>query len=365
MKRRPVRRANRRLQGRYKRKAIYAAGSVGAKVGSAALSNFLYGSRPAKRMRRSRGLRRRALGAPRPQSIRVGRRGRERQSIKDLYDALGPVMHGTERFTNGPIDCNPGYQNGQFYIELSVDKVREMIYKSRDARNTFAATDETAGAVASYNSDMKFHFVGGSIKHTFKNVCNQTAYVDFYVYRPRRYTKTTPQEAWQFDLDNDNPILNVTNPIDQNMDQVDVGCRPGKTGYKFTDLYRGHRIGRRVIEPGMDVTITQLLPAIAINTALFEQKVEEVTSGADFGPFTTILGVFLNGEVITDNADAGVNYGSAKIAHLATRKYAFRAFKFVKRHQHFFTDTLDKTITNEVHYNPQDEVLHAYHEEQN
>lgn len=298
-----------------------------------------------------------------PQAIKYGRRGREKKSLSDLYDALGPVMHGTERFTNGAIITTVGRQNGQFYAENTVAKIREMIQKSRDSRSTLAATDETAGVVSSFNSDFKFIHLGGSVKHTFKNTCNQTAYVEFVEYTVKRYTKMTPVSAWQFDLDNDNPILNLTTPLDQNLDQVDISARPGKSGYKFNDLYRSRRIGRRIIEPGMEVHITQRIPPMNISTALFEQRVDETLGSADFGPFTTFLGIYLSGEVTTDSADNDVNTGSCKLSHIALRKYSFRAFKFIKRHQHFFNDSLSTTFTQQVHYNPQDESIREYHQE--
>lgn len=361
------RRVTRRLQGRYKRKAVYAGASVAAKVGSAALSNYLYGSSPAKKRRviaRRRPARRQILD--RPRNLRVGRRGREKQSLATLYDALGPQMHAVERFSNGPLETNPGEQAGLLYAELSVSKVRELLKKSLDSRQYHAATDEVAGTgnTEHYWQDTIFSFLGGKVRHTFKNVCNQTATIEMYTCTPKRYTAMTPFLAWQFDLDKDHTVANAMHPIDQEMTTSTVGARPGATGYKFKDLFRMRFAGKRILEPGLEFHFTQNLPAFTSSNRYWEQVVDDPSVPALFTPHTQLLFVFVNGELVTDNHDNGINYGSVKIGHVAERHLNYRAFKFVKRHQHYFTDSLDKEFTSQVHINPQNEAITPYAEEQ-
>lgn len=285
-------------------------------------------------------------------------------SNKALTNLLCPMNHEhvEESLTN--IVGTPNQQSASHYYIQSCQEVKNMYQKSLDGQNI--VTQSNYASSTDRNTWLKVcKFVS---RFRFQNAANTTVTIKFIEARYRDFSDFEITDRWTEDLQQAFPVVDAqTTPNGRAMSIADIGCMPfGKYHRRTHKEFKLLRKSVVTLEPGQTCNYDVVCRGRAINMSDVNNEMQEFGGQPQYGPFTKVLLVIINGQLVQDGGagDGSTGYGSYQVEVVRSIEKFYRCqlqqqvynyYKDADRSYATFTGT-------QQHINPTGEHVNAYAE---
>jgi len=261
-------------------------------------------------------------------SKKVYKKSKQSRTSGDIVmDIVCPPCEENYREPGNQLDWIANKQDVKEYFHMDVAKVRQLINKCRDVSN-IAFTS----AVANDRSNARFKYTGGRQVHTFFNNCSHHVTLKLIEWGCKVPTSSSPLALWTDDLANDEPLLNVQNPIniEQTVNTSKVYPKTRQRGLYY--FYKNLNHIDIELPPGEKYEYVMKLDPFEYDEGTFNLDVNAAACTVQkFTKFLMAIGV---GQEVTSSVETSVTTGSGHIAHFVEEFNYFRAqppTKFVNR----------------------------------
>lgn len=283
-------------------------------------------------------------------------------SNRALTNILCPMNHEHVEESLTHIVGVPNEQSASHYYIQSCQEVKDMYQKSLDGQNI--VTQSNYASSTDRNLWLKVcKFVS---RFRFQNAANTTVTIKFIEARYRKFSDYEITDRWTEDLQVAFPIVDAqTTPNGEAMSIADIGCMPfGKYHRRTNKEFKLLKKSVVTLEPGQTCNYDVVCKGRAINVSDVNDELQESGGKPQYGPFTKVLLVIINGQLVQDQADGSTGYGTYQVEVVRSIEKFYRCqlqqqtynyYKNADRNYASFTGT-------QQHVNPTGEHINTYAE---